>query len=82
MNTFHLLNIIIFLTLYIISCRYEQMKEKLVVREREVEMLRASLEQTSHYQLQTEIKSLQDAIGNQKLYLFGVFIYFCYSVIL
>ncbi|XP_014278362.1 structural maintenance of chromosomes protein 2 isoform X2 [Halyomorpha halys] len=51
-----------------IAQNYEQMKERLVIREREVEMLRARLEQTSHYQLQSEIKALQEAIDkNQAL---------------
>ncbi|CAH1397372.1 unnamed protein product [Nezara viridula] len=51
-----------------IAQNYEQMKERVVIREREVEMLRARLEQTSHYQLQTEIKALEAAIDkNQAL---------------
>lgn len=45
-------------TLTPIAASYETMKE----RERELEMIRARLEQTPHFQLQAELKALQEAI--------------------
>lgn len=42
---------------------FESMKGRAEVRENELEMVRARIEQSTHFQLQSELKTLQDAIG-------------------
>jgi hypothetical protein len=42
---------------------FENIKQKLALRQRELDMINARLQQTAHYQLQKEIEDLKESIS-------------------
>lgn len=43
--------------------RYGSLKQRLEIRQAEVEMVRTRLQQTAHHQVQTEVNQLQASLG-------------------
>lgn len=49
--------------MFVFVYRYGSLKQRLEIRQAEVEMVRTRLQQTEHHQVQTEVNQLQSSLG-------------------